>query len=116
MRYKIINLFSWVTGGLMLQGNQWQCDSRLLHLAEWLRRWLQEQLRFAALDVRLRSVSELKQATCVNPETGQVNSIFNLHPEDISIFRDKSAARRTYIINIPLFVYFYCYIFIRYLQ
>lgn len=98
----------------MLEGNHWLCDSRMLHLAEWLRRWLREQLRFTTLDLRLRSVAELRQATCVNPETGREHTIFDLCPEDVSEFNDKGAAPEISITS-SLFVYFCCYICIRYL-
>uniref|UniRef100_A0A1B6GDA1 LRRCT domain-containing protein n=1 Tax=Cuerna arida TaxID=1464854 RepID=A0A1B6GDA1_9HEMI len=80
-----------ISGGLILNGNQWVCDGSLLRVAQWLRRWLREQVRSTVLDVRLRAVAQIRKATCLTPDTGQLKSIFDLQPEDVSVFEKSSS-------------------------
>lgn len=98
-----------IAGGLMLEGNPWVCDSRLLQLSKWLRRWLREQLN----NGKLHSVIELQKATCVHSKSGRVSSIFNLQPENVLQLDQNVASNQTshriiiiifYIIMYPCFV------------
>ncbi|KFM57655.1 Chaoptin, partial [Stegodyphus mimosarum] len=58
-----------ITGGVLLEGNPWNCSCDLLWLSRWLRRWLRETFHVHMLSVEaalyVNSVS--RKATCSIP-------------------------------------------------